>query len=307
MRVALIGRSEILFRAGQKMLAQGHEIALIVTAKEAPEYTATADDFRKMADELSCRFLRKVRLAECIEEIRSLGPLDIGISANFPGLVPQEVIDCFRLGVLNAHGGDLPRYRGNACQAWAIINGEDRVGLCVHQMVGGELDSGDIVARDYHPVTPNTKVTELWTWMTERAPELFEEAVTALSRNPDYVLERQSDDPQEASRCYPRRPEDGRIDWSRSALDILRLINASNKPYAGAFCQLDGETIRVWDAELVEDGERFLAVPGQVTKLGPGWVQIATGSGKIQLNTLEKDGQILEGNSVLTSLRSRLG
>ena len=38
----------------------------------------------------------------------------------------EEVIDFFELGILNAHGGDLPRYRGNACQAWAIINGEER-------------------------------------------------------------------------------------------------------------------------------------------------------------------------------------
>ena len=37
---------------------------------------------------------------------------DIVISVNYSGIIPQEVIDLFDNGILNAHGGDLPRYRG---------------------------------------------------------------------------------------------------------------------------------------------------------------------------------------------------
>ena len=58
----------------------------------------------------------------------------------------------------NAHGGDLPRYRGNACQAWAIINGENKIGLCIHKMIGGELDISDIIARDFLKIDLGTKL-----------------------------------------------------------------------------------------------------------------------------------------------------
>ncbi|GAB1465742.1 hypothetical protein MASR2M54_12420 [Aliarcobacter cryaerophilus] len=51
---------------------------------------------------------------------------EIAVSLNYSSIISQNVIDLFPLGVLNAHGGDLPRYRGNACQAWAIINGEEK-------------------------------------------------------------------------------------------------------------------------------------------------------------------------------------
>ena len=53
-----------------------------------------------------------------------------------------------RLSILNAHGGTLPRYQSNACQAWAILNSEERAGLYIHKMMSAELDCGDIVARD---------------------------------------------------------------------------------------------------------------------------------------------------------------
>jgi methionyl-tRNA formyltransferase len=69
---------------------------------------------------------------------------DIAVSINYTGVLPQGVIDLFPIGVLNAHGGDLPRYRGKACQAWAIINRESRIGLCIQKMIGGELDSGEV-------------------------------------------------------------------------------------------------------------------------------------------------------------------
>ena len=306
MRIAVIGRSEILFDTAERLARAGHKIALVVTAKEAPEYTKGAEDFRLLAERLGAAYVRTARIAERVEELAALAPVELAVSVNYPGIIPQSVIDLFPLGILNGHGGDLPRYRGNACQAWAILNGEQRAGLCIHKMVGGELDSGDIIARDYHPISLRTKVTELWEWMKVRCPQLFQEAVTALTVNPAFVLERQSTDPADALRCYPRRPEDGRIDWSAGADTILRLINASNKPYVGAFAELDGEPLIVWDAEAVGDGEFFLAVPGQVTSVGHGHVQVATGSKKVQLNCVEYRGRTTTPDRVVTSLRTRL-
>ena len=141
-----------------------------------------------------------------------------------------------------------------------ILNGETRIGLCIHRMIGGELDSGDIIARDYLNIDETTKVTRAWEWLNERIPALFLDAIKSLSIDQDYILEKQSKQTSDAHRCYPRRPEDGRIDWQQSALRILRLINASNKPYAGAFCDYEGLHFVIWTAEIVNDYENFSAV-----------------------------------------------
>ena len=266
MKVAIIGRTEVLYDAVVLLKNNGHEIRSILTAKEAPEYSRTANDFKALAEELNVPFAQGVKIIDHVEFLESSGA-EIGVSVNYPSIIPQSLIDLFPLGILNAHGGDLPRYRGNACQAWAILNGENRIGLCVHKMIGGELDSGDIIARDYMEIDQNTKVTQCWEWLGQRTPRLFLEAINKLGDDPEYIMERQSIDPAKGLRCYPRRPEDGRIDWSQSAEQILRLINASNKPFGGAFCEFENEKMIIWDAEIFSEIEPFCAIPGQVCTL----------------------------------------
>ncbi len=305
MRIAIIGRTEILYDTALQLLDRGHEIVSVLTAKEAPEYTRTADDFRDLAAGLSVPFANSAKILDYRAFLRDAGA-EIAVSINYSGIIPSEIISLFSLGVLNAHGGDLPRYRGNACQAWAILNGESRVGLCIHKMIPGELDNGDIIARDYLPINLKTKVTSVWDWMVRRTPGLMIEAVDHLASDPGYFIERQSTDRQDALRCYPRRPEDGRIDWSKSADAVLRLINASSRPYAGAFCDLEGTKVIIWDAEPLDDGEIFCAIPGQVTAIGEIHVDIACGQGKLRINEIESEGQVSPPSRLIRSIRKRL-
>lgn len=304
-RIAIIGRTEVLYNTAWRLHTAGHRIVCVLTAKEAPEYTRTAADFRALADTWQIPFAQGGRIAEHTDFLRA-AQADIAVSINYTGVVPQTVIDLFPLGVLNAHGGDLPRYRGNACQAWAILNGENCIGLCIHKMIGGELDSGAIIARDCLPIDHTTKITRAWEWMSVRAPRLMQEAVELLEADRDYVLEQQSEDPEQALRCYPRKPEDGRVDWAKPAIEVLRLINASNKPYTGAFCELEGQKLIIWDAELVNDGELFCAVPGQLTKIGEGFVEVACGVGKLRVLAVEYQGQVSAPTPFIQSTRKRL-
>ena len=305
MKIAIIGRTEILYDTALFLKESGHEIVYILTSEEAVEYKRTANDFKMLAESLSVPFARGSDITKFSDELSESYP-DIGISMNYTGILPQSIIDIFPFGVLNSHGGDLPRYRGNACQAWAIINGEERIGLCIHKMIGGELDSGDIITREYLPIDSQTKVTRIMEWMAARIPSLMLESLELLSGNSSYFIERQSQNPKDALRCYPRRPEDGRIQWSNLSVDILRLINASNRPYAGAFCQYEEKKIIIWDAELVEDQELFCAIPGQVTKIGDGFFEIACGSGKLRILSIEYRDQTIKPSDLIRSIRKRL-
>ena len=291
------------------MLEHGHEIVAVITAKEAPEYTKKSDDFKEFAEELGVPFIHTPRIEMAQNLIDDLDGVDIGVSMNYTGMIPESFISNFPLGILNAHAGDLPRYRGNACQAWAIINGEDKIGLCIHSMIGGELDKGDIISRSYMPINLNTKASEVWDWLDSEIPKLFLEAVESLARDESYVLEVQSKHPSDALRCYPRMPEDGQIDWSQENVTVQRLINASNKPYAGAFCDYKGEKLIVWDSEIVEDDEVFFAVPGQVTFINDGYVEVACGGepqSKILIKSVELASFIGTPNEVIKSTRARL-
>jgi UDP-4-amino-4-deoxy-L-arabinose formyltransferase/UDP-glucuronic acid dehydrogenase (UDP-4-keto-hexauronic acid decarboxylating) len=304
MKIAIIGRSELLYDSAV-LLNKKHEIVCIISANEAPEYTRVLADFKRLAEGWGIPFAQGSKISDHYDFLLA-NPADIAISINYTGIIPQSIVDIFPLGILNAHGGDLPRYRGNACQAWAILNGEERIGLCIHKMLGGELDSGDIIAKDFLLINQKTKITEVWNWMLLHTPKLIDEAVKKLAKDPQYFLERQSKDPKKALRCYPRRPEDGKIDWNMSSLSILRLINASNKPYAGAFCNWGDKHLTIWDADLVDDEEIFCAFPGQVTKIGNGYIEVITGLGKLKLTIVELNGSSISPNLIISSTRTRL-
>lgn len=113
----------------------------------------------------------------------------------------------FPLGILSAHAGDLPRCRGNACQAWATLNGKSRVGLCIHRMIGRELDSLDVLSRSYMPRDLTSKVSAVMNWLWVTALELMQDEISRLAAFFKYIPEPQSQDAAHALRCYPRSPE----------------------------------------------------------------------------------------------------
>jgi methionyl-tRNA formyltransferase len=309
MKIAIIGRSEILYDTATLLLSENHEIPLIITSKEAPEYTKTSNDFEVLSKNICANFLQTSQIdsPECLSVIKNSGEIDIAVSINYSSVLSQSVTDLFPLGILNAHGGDLPRYRGNACQAWAILNGEEKVGLCIHKMIGDEIDSGDIVAREYLDIDVNTKVTECWSWMKDRVPNLFLSSIQKLQRDSKYVLEVQSTNKKEVLRCYPRVPEDGKIDWSKSNDEILKLINATNKPYGGAFCSYLGKKTIIWDAELTRESEECLAVPGQISSFrADGSIIVICGNGWLRLNTIEYEGVVCSPKDIIKGIRKRL-
>ncbi|MFT4523205.1 MAG: methionyl-tRNA formyltransferase [Bacteroidia bacterium] len=308
-KIAIIGRSELLFKTAISIKEMGFEIPLVVTAKEAPEYKVKSSDFKNFADKCNATFIHtaKINKAEYIEQIKACGPIDIAVSINYNGIIAQEVIDLFPLGILNAHGGDLPRYRGNACQAWAIINGEEKIGMCIHKMRGGELDNGDIIARGYYQLLDTTRIVEVYDWMETCIPELMSSAIDSISKNTNFILDKQSEDPKDTLRCYPRNQDDGKIDWNKSAVGIDRLIRASSEPFSGAFCYLDEQKLTIWRAQLVYDEEIYLSSVGQVAGISSTGIEVITSSGKLRLLEIEYNGvRTTEPNQIIKSIRKRL-
>ncbi|WP_452603014.1 methionyl-tRNA formyltransferase [Pontimicrobium sp. MEBiC06410] len=308
MRIAIIGRSELLYSTAELLVNKGFEIPLVITSKAAPEYKKTEKDYKNLAETLDAEFIQtgRINTEKIIAKIKSLEAIDIAVSINYSGVIADEIINLFPMGILNAHGGDLPHYRGNACQAWAIINGEERIGLCIHKMIGGELDSGDIISKSYLPININTRVGEAYNWMENEIPPLMLNAIEKLSKNPSEV-EKQSLDPKKALRTYPRNPDDGEIDWTKDRESIIRLINASSEPFAGAFTSYEGEKVIIWRAKIYIDDENYYAVPGQIAKIDKltGNIIIIAGNGKIEVEEIEFKGDRNKPSNFIKSIRKR--
>ncbi len=309
MEIGIIGRSEYTYETMLLLKENGHNISFIVTSKESKEHKYSSNDFKKFANDNNIPFLHdpKIDLAKIKALLGPNNKPQICISVNYTSIISKEVVELFELGILNAHGGDLPRYRGNACQAWAIINGEEKIGLCIHKMLGGELDSGDIISKAYFSVNINTRIGEVYEWMQAEIPNLMYESLKKIS-NLSFIPEKQSKNHKDALRTYPRNPNDGKIDWSKDAESIIRLINASSEPFAGAFTNYIGKKIVIWRACLFNDKEKYYAIPGQISRINKdsGNIVVITGKGKIEIQEIELNNNRGKPTDFIKSIRSRL-
>ena len=310
MKIAVLGRTGILLSAARVLVDAGYSVPYVATAKASDFYQTSAEDFRKFATSIGARFHVGSGLdgPETLAAIQAANA-DLAISMNWPIVIPANVRACFPAGIFNAHPGDLPRYRGNACPNWAILHGERRIAVCIHRMTD-ELDAGPIAVREYLNLAESDDIGTVYEWLERVVPASFLK-LAKLASIGALILTDQSTNPVHSLRCYPRRPEDSRIDWAQDSESIHRLIRASSRPMLGAFSYLEGNRlVRIWRAERWNHRTPFLAIPGQIAGQVEGDPLVITGGGGMLRLT---DAEIEDGPTrtqakkiILSSLRNRL-
>lgn len=308
MRVALLGRTRILYDCIERVLQNGDDVVLIGTCAAAPEYDIRECDFERKAKELGVVFFNDVRIncPEITELMQSVNA-DIAISVNWLTIIKQSAISCFKYGILNAHCGDLPRYRGNACPNWSILNGDDSYAISIHYMLPGELDSGDILIKKKYPIMEVTTITDIYHNMNDEIPELFCDALN-LIRSGDVKGMPQSRNPEDSLRCYPRIPTDSFIDWNQTCDTILRNVRASTRPFQGAFCYYGDMKIYIYCAVSKPYSAPCNVYPGQVIAIDKenGQVEIAAKDGIIVVREIGLENDKYRAADILRSTRIRL-
>jgi len=212
----------------------------------------------------------------------------------------------FAHGIINAHAGDLPRFRGNACPNWAILNGENKVVLTLHKM-NLDLDAGSILLKRHIPLTDSTYIGDVYQFLDQAIPTAFVEVFARMENGPIVFVD-QSRDLADSLRCFPRVPADSKINWNFSAIEISKLVRASSKPFAGAYALLMGERLIIWRARTEKILYPSLGVCGQVvrTDADQGEVWILCGEGMLVLEQVEYRGVCSKATDIINSTRTRL-
>src|SRR5437660_7764457 len=151
-------------------------------------------------------------------------------------------------GAFNMNGSLLPKYRGRVPVNWAIIHGETETGASLHYMLD-QADSGDIVAQQAVPILPDDTAKEVFDKVTVAAELALSRALPALLAGNAPRIKQDA----KASTYYGgRKPEDGIIDWSKSAIAIHNLVRAVAPPYPGAFTAVAGKQARVLRTRVLD-------------------------------------------------------
>jgi methionyl-tRNA formyltransferase len=171
--------------------------------------------------------------------VTSLKPDLIWVNS-YSMIIREDVLSIPRLGSLNIHGALIPQYRGCNTTQWAILNGESRTGVTLHEMSAG-LDEGDIIDQEAVPLF----FEDTWESASRRIAEATDKII---EKNLPSILSgtwQASPQDQSCARYHRRRtPDDGLFSWDQPVIEIYNLIRALVSPLPGAFYE-DEEGNRV--------------------------------------------------------------
>lgn len=304
MKIGIIGRTGILLESAEALRLAGHDLAFVITCRAEPFYDMNEKDFQDFAAKQGIPFYDTLNLEDHIQEITAL-QADICISINWLNIIGKNFLSIFPQGILNAHAGDLPRYKGNASVNWAILNFENKIGLTIHKMVE-EIDSGPYLVKEFLDITEKTYVTDIYEWLKSTIPKKFVEALDLINTK-GFIEQDQS---VKTLRTYPRKPSDSKIEWGWDKEVILAIIRASSHPFDGAFCFVNDTDLKlkIFRASEFNVDFDFSAVPGQICFKFGNLPVVATRNGLIAIEEclIPNMNSIDSMKFITNSLRNRL-
>jgi methionyl-tRNA formyltransferase len=285
-RILFFGYSQVGHDCLELLLGRGDNVVALVTHEDNPgeKIWFKTPAMAALARGVPVHTPEKVGTPEWLGRIAEMRP-DLILSVYYRNMISTKVLGLAPLGAFNMHGSLLPRYRGRAPINWAVLNGEPRIGMTLHRMVK-EPDAGDIVDQEGVDIGPRDTAEQAFR-------RVLPCAQLVLSRQIDALLAGKAvETPQDVSKATyfgGRRPEDGRIDWTRPAIQAFNLIRAVTDPYPGAFADVGSSRLMVWWAEHESPAASGRSGrPGEVLSVSP--LVVATGDGALELTRTEWRG-----------------
>ena len=262
-----------------------HSVGAVITREDSPQGRRgilTETRIAHTATELGIPVIRANRLGGvATDAVTEIAP-DLGVIVAYGGLVRDPLLSTPRLGWINLHFSLLPRWRGAAPVQWAILAGDDLTGASIFQLVP-ELDAGDVFGQLTQPIGALETAGHLLGSLAEAGAELLLRVVDNLADGTARAVP-QAGDVTVAPKLVL---EDGRIDWSASALVVANLVRGVT-PEPGAFTTLDGARLKVLDAAILRDAPRLAA--GEFVLDGRR-LMAGTGSDPIELISVQPAGK----------------
>jgi methionyl-tRNA formyltransferase len=288
-------------RCLQVLLAQGVRVPLVVTHFDSLSENIWFESVAAIARryDITVATPDDPNSGEFTNRIGALRP-DFVFSFYYRSMLKPALLAAGVRGALNIHGSLLPKYRGRAPINWAVINGERETGATLHYMVE-KPDAGDIVDQQAVPILADDTAQEVFAKVTVAAEITLNRSLPRLI---DGTAPRIRQDLSLGSYFPGRKPEDGRIDWSRPAAVIHNLVRGVAPPYPGASTSLAGKPARILRT-LIEPTRRGpLAGPCLFFEDGHCYAQCADAR-VLRIIELELDGRLLAESRIEHAMGGR--
>jgi methionyl-tRNA formyltransferase len=224
-----------------------------------------------------------LRRPEATAELKELAP-DVIVVAAFGQILPTEVLAIPPHGCLNVHASLLPRYRGAAPIAAAILAGEEQTGITL-MLMDEEMDTGPILAQAECKIEPQDTTGSLSVKLAHLGVDLLVETLPCWL---DGRIAPQPQDDSLATYCQMITKKDGLLDWSLPATALWLRVRAYH-PWPGTYTYWRGKLLKILRARPVTIGPSS-EEPGRVISVDDG-VAVVTGTHALLLEEIQLAGK----------------
>jgi methionyl-tRNA formyltransferase len=297
LRLIFAGTPEFARIALAQLQAAGHEIALVLSQPDRPagrglKLQASAvkqfaiDHAMPVAQPRSLRLDGKfAEDAIAAREAMLAAKADAMVVAAYGLILPQWVLDLPRLGCFNIHGSLLPRWRGAAPIHRAIEAGDAQTGITIMQMDAG-LDTGDMLLVAAVPIDAADTTATLNDTLAELGGRLMVDALALAERG---ALVPVKQDEVGVTYAHKIDKSEAAVDWTQSADVIVRRVRAFN-PFPAASASLNGETLKLWSAQVMPGLPPSDVSLGQILVVAPDGIAVAAMNSIVVLTSMQRPG-----------------
>jgi methionyl-tRNA formyltransferase len=288
LRLGVAGTPEFSVPALER-LAAARPVAAVFTQPDRPAGRGQAvqiSPVKRRALELGLAVYQPATLkTQESQELMASLKLDLLVVVAYGLILPRAVLGTPRLGCINIHASLLPRWRGAAPIQRALLAGDATTGVTIMRMEAG-LDTGPMLARRSTPIGTLDTGKSLHDRLADIGATLMVATLPAIE-NASIKEEPQPD--QGVTYAQKISKAEARIAWAEDAASIWRRVRAFN-PWPVAETHLNGQQVRIWEAELPQAEGRDDA-PGRVLAASSAGIDVACGSGVLRVTRLQLAGR----------------
>lgn len=286
LRIVYAGTPAFAVPSLEALLSSQHRIEAVVSQPDRPAGRGRRlqpPPLKQAASEAGLSVIQPERLTRAdVEAVCGGEKPDLLVVVAFGQLLPAAVLDYPRFGALNVHASLLPRWRGAAPIARALLAGDRETGISIMRMTEA-LDAGPVLLQQHCPIREDDTAATLH----DRLAALGASALlTVLDDLPARLEAARPQEEAEVTHAARLTRDEGCIDWNASAEWIERQVRAL-QPWPVAWTLLDGALLRVWDATVVAVETSADGGPGQILQAGRDGIDVITGAGVLRLLTVQ--------------------
>jgi len=283
--VIFFGTAEFAVPSLERVAAQGHAVVMCVTQPDRPQGRGLirgSSPVKRSALRLALPLAQPERPTP--ELFQTLHP-EIGVVAAYGQLIREDVLALAPHGMLGVHPSLLPKYRGAAPVAWALLNGETTTGSTIFRL-NDRLDAGEIVLQEAVTIQPHEDAHALTGRLAHVGAQALVDALALIASGRAH-FEPQAD--SQATFAPKLTKSQGRIDWRASAERLERLVRATT-PWPGATTEWRNRPLKVWGA-AVGQAPAPQAPPGTVVRVTASALVVAAGQGTLDITDVQPAGR----------------